>query len=304
MPAPVANTTNTLNLPLQSDLLDSNGNVTRAWIGVFKKIGQSDAVTCDTHANRAINFKATSRDLGQWYYETDRGALYLNLYNALTQQTWQWLAGTMSGTRTPDTRPTDLTATDVGFLFYATDMTVTYTWTGTAWAYKSGQMNGTLSPDLKPTLVADDAGFLFYSTDFAHTYKWSGAAWTLATGDVGSRFIGWYLGAPNAGVWHICDGTAGVTSSTGAGITVSVTMPNLIGSYVKGIAVYTGTVVAPIAPTFTGTPATTSATGSTTTGTTGGSAAPAGHTHTVTPAGTISATAEPQEVGLIPYYRL
>lgn len=95
-------------------------------------------VICDTHANR-VNYSPVQYD--EWlYYETnptytDRQVLYI-----ATGGYWKYLAGIMAGSiNTPsDTKPTDLSGQDFGFLFYAGDFEQLYRWDGAAWHYAPG----------------------------------------------------------------------------------------------------------------------------------------------------------------------
>lgn len=158
-----------------------------------------------------------------------------------------------------------------GTLFYEDDRNTYYLSFGAAWVWVFGEMRGTLSPDQKPAgLGADDDGFLFYSTDFAHLYRWDAAdnRWYYATeyGDHGSGWITWQTAPPNtrgAAGWVLANG-ATVTRSTGLGSTASVTLPNLVGAFIKGAAAYTGALISAVAP-----------------GLTGSTAAAGDHSHTV-----------------------
>lgn len=83
----------------------------------------------DTHANK-VKYPASSYPNG-WYYETDRTVLYASIN---TQ--WKYVAGTMYGTLSPDTKPTDLGVLDTGFLFRAGDYEHAYVWQGIPAAYR------------------------------------------------------------------------------------------------------------------------------------------------------------------------
>lgn len=90
-----------------------------------------EAAVVGLHADRAGTSPSTKgRKL---FYETDRAILYANVGGA-----WVYASGTMAGTLSPDTKPTDLTTTDQGFLFQATDYGHTYRWNGSAWQYAPG----------------------------------------------------------------------------------------------------------------------------------------------------------------------
>ena len=63
------------------------------------------------------------------YVEDDRGALYQHQAGF-----WQYVAGTMWGTFSPDQRPTDLGTHDAGFTFRTTDSPPReFVWSQTAW---------------------------------------------------------------------------------------------------------------------------------------------------------------------------
>lgn len=55
-----------------------------------------------------------------------------------TGSAWQYLAGTHRGTLSPDTKPTGLTTSDVGYLFHSTDYNRTFRWDGSAWTDAPG----------------------------------------------------------------------------------------------------------------------------------------------------------------------
>jgi hypothetical protein len=66
---------------------------------------------------------------GSLYVENDRGGV---IYQAQSN-VWHYLAGTMWGTLSPDSRPTDLGANDAGFTYRGTDQQRTFVWSGTVW---------------------------------------------------------------------------------------------------------------------------------------------------------------------------
>jgi hypothetical protein len=81
-----------------------------------------------THANR-LALTVADQINGELYVEADRsGVIYQNQFGV-----WHFLAGTMWGTLTPDTRPTDLGTDDAGFTFRGTDQQRQFIWSGTAW---------------------------------------------------------------------------------------------------------------------------------------------------------------------------
>jgi hypothetical protein len=164
--------------------------------------------------------------------------------------------------------------------------------------------------NLPTNLTANQKGFLISVSDYAHILRWTGSGWTWGPGDPGSGYIAPFLSAPTQAGWHLCDGST-VKRLNSDGTLSSVVLPDYTtATYLKlgtilamgpnaasGLttAISGGTPVGTNSvPTFTGTPATTSIESADTanvavTGAT--SVAAANHTHTVTPAGTVSAPA-------------
>jgi hypothetical protein len=164
--------------------------------------------------------------------------------------------------------------------------------------------------NLPTNLTVNQKGYLISVSDYAHILRWTGSAWTWGPGDPGSGYIAPFLSAPTQLGWHLCDGSM-VKRLNADGTLTSVVLPN----YTTAAYLKLGTILAmgPNAPSgltnavsggtpsgtnsipnFTGTPATTSVESADTanvavTGAT--SVAAAGHTHTITPAGTVSAPA-------------
>lgn len=85
----------------------------------------------DTHAARG-GYPATSYDIGSFYYETDRDALY-QVQNPGGVKTWVWVWDNMYDVLS--NQPSDLGVNDEGFLFYSTDTLsqYIYRWDGSAW---------------------------------------------------------------------------------------------------------------------------------------------------------------------------
>src|SRR3990167_5423248 len=129
----------------------------------------------------------------------------------------------------------------------------------------------------QPTLGTADAGYLLFVTDYGHLVRWTGTAGEFAPGDVGNRFLRFFVGAPQDGTfWQLADGTATTFLTVGGATltTTAFTTPNITaGTFVKVLAAYTGTIEAAIAPALSG------ATGGTAPALTGSTAAEASHTH-------------------------
>lgn len=125
-----------------------------------------------THATRLALPLANAWN-GMLWVETDRG----NVVYQNQGGTWYYSAGTMSGTLSPDQRPTDLGANDAGFQFRATDQERQFYWNGTAWvetaAANSLQWVAASSPLTLTTAMADIPG-LALTLARTGTYQVSG----------------------------------------------------------------------------------------------------------------------------------
>lgn len=89
----------------------------------------------------------------------------------------------------------------------------------------------------------------YYAIDFDRWFLWTGVAWLGENYDAGS--IHWFATAPTTLGWQLCDGSAGVVRSMPDGTTSTITVPNLIGSYVKATSTYVAPAAA-IAPGISG----------------------------------------------------
>lgn len=83
----------------------------------------------DTFAN-LVNYPAGNYPLGQLYWVTDRTVFYEAVLIS-SIRTWRYVAGMMLDTFAG--RPAGLAVNDTGFLFYATDQSTVYIWTGAAY---------------------------------------------------------------------------------------------------------------------------------------------------------------------------
>jgi hypothetical protein len=102
-------------------------DATRRTIQQTTTAAEREWVFVGTHAIRVGTSAAKD---GSLFYETDRTVLYVSVSGV-----WKYCAGAMAGTLSPDQKPTDLGADDVGFLFDSTDYLHTYRWSGSAWAF-------------------------------------------------------------------------------------------------------------------------------------------------------------------------
>ncbi len=98
-----------------------------------------------------------------------------------------------------------------------------------------------------------NAGTEYWATDYNHLYVWSGLTWAAGPNETWN-YVGWFIGTPSTDKWQLCDGSS-VTTSTATALTTSITVPNLIGVYIKGGSSYTGSIIPATAPTLSGSPA-------------------------------------------------
>jgi hypothetical protein len=203
----------------------------------FGGVSREPVLLSGMHLIRVRDFPPAKYADGSLFFETDRTVGLIKRTRNGVQQ-WWYEFGTY---RAPYAkRPTDLGSSDAGFLFYATDRTITFRWSGTVWNYESGAQRDTLANIVTPS--ANEGGYLYFATDYEHLFRWSGTAWVFAPGDMGSDyFVATHGSAPRGGLWGLCDGTA-YNVATAAGGTVSVTTPNLnSGAFLRGGA-YTGAI--------------------------------------------------------------
>jgi hypothetical protein len=210
----------------------------------------------NTHALRVASHAAGKFNDGSFYYETDRAALYLDVAGV-----WTYVAGVMQCTQA--TLPTDLGASDKGFLAHVTDYGHLLQWSGTAWGWAPGDAGSGLIH-----------GFLSAPT---------GSGWHLCDGSTvkmlnadGTLSQVTLPNLANAAYLKLATATAvGPNAASGQTAAVSAGTPSGTNS----------------APAFTGAADTTSTESADATVQSGSGAtvAAAGHTHTVTPSGTVAA---------------
>lgn len=192
-----------------SNPLNLTGLVPLSNLGAVQLIG--------THAKRKT-IQPSTFAVGTLWYETDHTVLYTVLQISGGSR-WQYETGIYSAAFA--SRPADLGTYDSGFLFYATDLAVTYRWTGAAWFIK-GELGVTLG-DTHANRNANFAanayptGTTFFETDRTVVYRDNGANnWaymdgtmrgniadrpaTLGAADVGFQF--WALDTQKGSYWN------------------------------------------------------------------------------------------------------
>jgi hypothetical protein len=154
--------------PIRTPLTSSNGDATpgsapdsssvtrttRDWWLYWNRLGaqansNAKLVSQGTHADRPA---ATDSPDGALYVETDRGAIY-----QARNGVWQYLAGTMWGTLSPDQRPTDLGVNDGGFDFRGTDDAREFIWSQSQWIEVTEVRYGTHAGRPNPLDVVNGA---------------------------------------------------------------------------------------------------------------------------------------------------
>jgi hypothetical protein len=183
--------------PIRTPLISSNGDdtagtapdsrsvtrTTRDWWLYWNRLGNqansnAKLVTQGTHADRPG--AADSPD-GALYVESDRGAIY-QAQNGV----WQYLAGTMWGTLSPDQRPADLGVNDAGFQFRTVDSDPLYTareflWSQSEWIEITPVLYGTHAA--RPAGVSAPARCLYVETDRGNViYQNQNGTWHYLAG--------------------------------------------------------------------------------------------------------------------------
>jgi hypothetical protein len=111
-------------VPRTMRIVNLDGTITRSGQALLEQL-QASSTAFGPHANRPAPDEMSD---GALYVEIDRGVIYSNQNGV-----WQYVAGTMFGTLSPDQRPTDLGADDGGFTFRGTDQQREFIWSQTAW---------------------------------------------------------------------------------------------------------------------------------------------------------------------------
>ncbi len=144
--------------------------------------GQGGALYTGTHADRL----ATAPALGNWFYETDRNALYGAPAPAGT--TWQLIVGSEGGSDAA--KPADLTATDIGYLWFSQDRGTLLRWTGATWKWEVGTYAANFASRPTAGTLSAASGVLFAATDLGSQlwrFVGGGPLWQYAGGGEPTR---------------------------------------------------------------------------------------------------------------------
>ena len=181
--------------PIRTSLLTANGEpfssvedgaiqTTREWWMYWRKLGDqinqnAKLASGGLHASRPV---AESMPDGALYVESDRNVIYQNQGG-----TWQYVAGTMYGTLSPDQRPADLGAFDAGFEFGSTDTNPDlaprhFIWSGGQWIETTQVYYGTHAAR-PPADQTTPPRSLYVETDRGNViYQQQANAWKYAAG--------------------------------------------------------------------------------------------------------------------------
>jgi hypothetical protein len=146
--------------PIRTNLNDPNitDQTAKEWYLFWQRSGDrinvlNQMIGFGTHAGRPD--PQTAPD-GALYVENDRGnVIYQNIAGV-----WNYLAGTMWGTVSPDQRPTDLGVRDGGFDYRGTDEAREFIWSQTAWVEVTAVRYGTHSGRPPAAGVADGSVYV------------------------------------------------------------------------------------------------------------------------------------------------
>jgi hypothetical protein len=124
---------------------------------------QTGLIQYGPHTTRPASSSALNASL---YIETDRNDVIYQSQGSI----WQYLAGTMYGTLTPDERPTDLGVNDAGFDFRAIDTDANsgreFQWSQTEWIETTPIRYGTRAQRLATPILSLLSGSIWMETDF------------------------------------------------------------------------------------------------------------------------------------------
>ena len=253
---------------------------TDPWERYFTELGNARQVIQVTHTDRTAGFPAGSALLGQLLWETDRKILYMAAVVG-NVQAWVYVAGEYRALLA--SLPSDLVASDVGFLFYASNYRHTLRWGGAGWEMQEegrGYLSLHLRNPFTHTGVVDtsstgntvtwNSGPKFDSGWGTNNRIWINGVWYVIASYTSSTVLVLTTSPGNqtdvvyaiAVGWHFCDGNGDANTLGGNiavmkydGTTENITVADLSGLFPKLGAVNASTVFtagAGVAPTISG----------------------------------------------------
>lgn len=141
-------------VPRTMKIVNVDGTITRSGQQLLEQL-QAPSAIAGTHGDRPNPGDVPE---GSLYYENDRGVLY-----AATLGVWQYVAGTMFGTLSPDERPPDLGTHDAGFDFRGTDQPREFLWSQTEWIEVTAVQYGPHAARPDPATIVE--GALYVESD-------------------------------------------------------------------------------------------------------------------------------------------
>lgn len=169
--------------PYRTSLLNQGGTTTtKDWWLFWKNLGDlgnagMKMLTWGGHFDKPV---AGDMPDGAIYVESDRsGVIYQNQGGE-----WHYLAGTMWGTISPDTRPTDLGVNDTGFDFRTTvSPSQEFMWSGNSWIEITALRYGTHAQRLATPIGSVWQGMAWMETDRGNViYQNQGGTWKYVAG--------------------------------------------------------------------------------------------------------------------------
>jgi hypothetical protein len=159
-------------VPRTMRIVNLDGTITRSGQALLEQL-QATSTAFGPHANTPTPDEMPD---GALYVESDRGVIYSNQNGV-----WQYVAGTMWGTLSPDQRPVDLGVNDAGFDFRATDVAREWLWSQSEWIEVTEVQYGIHAARPNPSTIV--AGSLYVESDRGGViYQVQAEIWTYLAG--------------------------------------------------------------------------------------------------------------------------
>ncbi len=142
------------------------------------------AISEGTHAQRL----ATTAAAGNWFFETDRTALYAAITPLGSVPTWILMAGNQGGSDAA--KHGDLGLNDEGYIWFSQDRGTILRWTGAAWRWESGTYTDVYANIPNPATVTAATGVYFSASDRGYQvwrYDRAGLKWDFVGGGIPTK---------------------------------------------------------------------------------------------------------------------